>query len=178
MGFKTTLLKPKILLLLIVILLQLSQFFPLCFPPTSPSTPRSHSQSSQHLSMPVGHLHMFFDWFLASSFPPSLWSLSVCSMFSRLWFSCSVVYLVHYIPLISGIAWYLSSVNCLTSLSIIFFSSIHGVAKGRSSFFLLHSIPSCKCTTGLIHSCTDGHVGCSQHLAIVRSLCHYKHRGA
>ena len=34
-------------------------------------------------------------------------------------------------------------------------------------FFLLHRIPLCKCTSFLIHSFTDGHLGCSRHLAIV-----------
>ena len=49
------------------------------------------------------------------------------------------------------------------------FISIHAVKKGRSSFFLLHSIPSYKCSTivFLIHSFTDGHLGCFWHLAIV-----------
>ena len=36
---------------------------------------------------------------------------------------------------------------------------------GNPSFFLLHSIPSCKCF--LIHSFADGHLGCFQYLAIV-----------
>ena len=52
-------------------------------------------------------------------------------------------------------------------------SSIHTVTKGRSSFFLLHSIPLCKCTTFLIHSFTDGHLGCFQHLAIVNRAVTY-----
>ena len=39
---------------------------------------------------------------------------------------------------------------------------------GAPSFFLLHRIPLCKCTTVfLIHSCTDGHLGCFQYLANV-----------
>ena len=39
---------------------------------------------------------------------------------------------------------------------------------GAPSFFLLHSIPSCKCSiVFLIHSFADGHLGCFQHLAIV-----------
>ena len=39
---------------------------------------------------------------------------------------------------------------------------------GGSFFFLLCSIPKCKCTiVFLIHSFTDGHLGCFQHLAIV-----------
>ena len=48
--------------------------------------------------------------------------------------------------------------------------SIHAVAKGSSPFFLLHSILLCKCATVfLIHSFTDGHLSCFQHLAIVNS---------
>ena len=38
---------------------------------------------------------------------------------------------------------------------------------GAPSFFLLRSIPLCKCTIVLIHSFTDGHLGCFQYLAIV-----------
>ena len=64
--------------------------------------------------------------------------------------------------------WYLSFTVWLISLSIIFSSSIHAVAKGRSSFFLLHSIPLYKCATVFfIHSFTDGHLCCCLHLAIV-----------
>ena len=37
------------------------------------------------------------------------------------------------------------------------------------SFFLLHSIPSCKCTSFLIHSFTDEHLVCLQHLAIINN---------
>ena len=47
------------------------------------------------------------------------------------------------------------------------YKSIHAVGKDRSSFFLLCSIPLCKCTSFLIHSFTDGHLGCFQHLAII-----------
>ena len=38
---------------------------------------------------------------------------------------------------------------------------------GVPSFFVLHSIPLCKCTSFLIHSFADGHLGCFQYLAIV-----------
>ena len=38
---------------------------------------------------------------------------------------------------------------------------------GVPSFFLLRSIPSCKCTSFFIHSFTDGHLGCFQRLATV-----------
>ena len=48
------------------------------------------------------------------------------------------------------------------------FSSTHAVAKGRSSFFfLLHNIPLYKCSSFLIHTFTNGHLGCFQHLAVV-----------
>ena len=60
---------------------------------------------------------------------------------------CSLVYFVHYVPLIGEIIRYLSFTDWLISLSIIFSSSIHAVPKGRNSFFLLHGIPLCKCTT-------------------------------
>ena len=43
----------------------------------------------------------------------------------------------------SEIIWYLSFTAWLISLSIIFCRSIHAVAKGRSSFFLLCGIPLC-----------------------------------
>ena len=56
----------------------------------------------------------------------------------------------------------------IISLSIMLSSSIHAVKKGRSSFFLPHSIPLCKCiTVFFIHSFTDGHLCCCLHLAIV-----------
>ena len=38
---------------------------------------------------------------------------------------------------------------------------------GAPSFFLQHSVPLYKRTSFLIHSSTDGHLGCFQHLAIV-----------
>ena len=40
---------------------------------------------------------------------------------------------------------------------------------GAPSFFLLHNIPLYKCTIVVffIHSFTEGHLGCFQHLAVV-----------
>ena len=63
--------------------------------------------------------------------------------------------------------WYLSFTTWLISLSIILSSSIHAVLRvGAPSFFLLRSIPLCiLCTSFLIHSFTDGDLGCFQHLA-------------
>ena len=40
---------------------------------------------------------------------------------------------------------------------------------GASSFSLLHSIPLCKCTIVLMHSFTDGHLGCFHSVAIVNN---------
>ena len=57
----------------------------------------------------------------------------------------------------------------LISLSLMLSSSIHAVAKGRSSFFLSAAQYSIMQIyhSFLIHSFTDGHLGCFQHLAIV-----------
>ena len=49
---------------------------------------------------------------------------------------CSFVYFIHQVPLIGEIILYLSFATQLISLSIMLSSSIHAVAKGRSSFFL------------------------------------------
>ena len=38
---------------------------------------------------------------------------------------------------------------------------------GAPSFFLLHRIPLCNCSSFLIHSFTDGHLSCFQYVAIV-----------
>ena len=43
---------------------------------------------------------------------------------------------VDYVPIKGENVWYLSLTAWLISLSIILSSSIHAVAKGRSSFFL------------------------------------------
>ena len=40
---------------------------------------------------------------------------------------------------------------------------------GAPYFFLLCGIPLCKCTSFLMYSFTDGHLGCFQHLAIVNN---------
>ena len=81
---------------------------------------------------------------------------------------CLLFSSIDYVPVKGEIIWYLSLTSWLMSLSIMLPSSIHAVAKGRApSLFLLRSIPLCKCTIVLIHSFTDGHLGCFQHLAIV-----------
>ncbi|KAF6090797.1 hypothetical protein HJG60_012185 [Phyllostomus discolor] len=59
---------------------------------------------------------------------------------------CLLVCFVGWFPLIGEIVWYFSFTAWLVSLSIMLSGSIQAVAKDRVSFFLLHSIPSCKCT--------------------------------
>ena len=60
---------------------------------------------------------------------------------------CLFVCFVDYGQLIGEIIWYLSFTTWLISLGIMLSSSICAVVKGRNSFFLLCSIPLCKCTT-------------------------------
>ena len=49
---------------------------------------------------------------------------------------CFLFNSVDYVPVKGEIIWYLSLITWLISLSIMFSSSIHAVAKGISSFFL------------------------------------------
>ena len=49
---------------------------------------------------------------------------------------CLLFSLVDYVPVKGEIIWYLSFTTWLISLSVMLSSSIHVVAKGRSSFFL------------------------------------------
>ena len=59
---------------------------------------------------------------------------------------CLLFSFVDYVPVKGEIIWYLS-LTWLISLSIVLSSSIHAVAKGRSSFFVSDArIPLCKCT--------------------------------
>ena len=77
--------------------------------------------------------------------PLHLWLLSVCYFNGYI----LLAYLFCWLGSTSGeITWYLSFTSWLISFSIIFSSSIHAVVKGRNSFFffLMHGIPSCKCT--------------------------------
>ena len=49
-------------------------------------------------------------------------------------------------------------------------SSTHAGRVGVPSFFLLSSIPLCKCTTVFWSTFTDGHLGCFQYLAVVNNI--------
>ena len=60
---------------------------------------------------------------------------------------CLLFSSIDYVPVKGEIIWYLSLTAWLISLSIMLSSSIHAVTKGETPFFLLCSIPLCKCTT-------------------------------
>ena len=76
-----------------------------------------------------------FTLFPCNSLHSPLWSLSACSQFQCLWL-CLLICFLDYVPIKGEIIWYLSFIACLISHSILLSSSIHAVAKGRSSFFL------------------------------------------
>ena len=80
-----------------------------------------------------------------------------------------LVCLVDQVPLIGKIIQYLSFTTWLISLSIILSSSIYAVAKGRSFFILFPAQYSIvrMYHSFLIHSFTDRHLGCFQHLTII-----------
>ena len=101
---------------------------PTCNPPSPP------------LCLSMGPLYMYLE--ASPSFPcypHPLWSLSVCSSFPcSILLTCLFCWLCStYVPLrfhvIGEITWCLSFIAWLISLTIIFSSSIHAVAKGRSS---------------------------------------------
>ena len=145
---------------------------------------------STHNSLPVypsplptldptlfGSAHVFFIyvhwWPLPNcphySSPPSpLVTDSVFFISMSLVIFCLFVWIVDYVPLVGLIIWYLFFTGWFISLSIMLSRSIHAVRRvGAPSFFLLCNIPLCKYTSFLIHSFTDGHLGCFQPLAIV-----------
>ena len=109
--------------------------------PPVPPTPTSYPQSFPPLALSMGPLYMFLDDPFPSfscNCPP----LSPLVTVSLLFISMSLVLFrllvcfVDYLPLRGEITWYLSVTTWLISLSIMLSSSIHAVAKGRSSFFL------------------------------------------
>ena len=94
------------------------------------------------LSLSMDPLYMFLDLtlpFLSLLIPlsPPLWPLSVCSLFPCLWFYFArlFVLLVRFHLQVRSYGIYLCFSTWLISLSIIFFSSIHAVVKGKE--FLL-----------------------------------------
>ena len=104
------------------------------------------------LILPLCFVHMSFThvpWWpfpffspLSPSPLPAVYSQFV--FYFNVFGSILLAYFVDQVPLLGEIIWYLSFIAWLISLSIMFYSSIHPVPKGRSSspsFFLLCSIP-------------------------------------
>ena len=119
-------------------------------------SPSLHPTPAEPTSLP--HLHPP-PWFC----PCVLYSSSCWNIrFKKLVIFCLLFSLVDYVPVKGEIIWYLSLKAWLISLSIMLSSSIHAVTKSRSSL-LLCSIPLCKCSSFLIHSINDEHLGCFQH---------------
>ena len=125
---------------LIVILLQLSQSFPLCSPlPIPPPAPTVNSHTIVHVCGSLIHVLCLVPSPSFHHYPPPCSPLVTFSLFHvpmPVVLFCSLVYFVHYIPLLGEIIFYLSFTNWLISLSIIFSNSIHTIGKGRGSFFL------------------------------------------
>ena len=143
--------------------------FPLLFSVSLPSTPQSIPTllSCSWIIYTCSFTRPFPPPFLPHPSPVVAVSLFLVSI--PLVLFCSFVCFVHSVPLIGEIIWYLFFAFWLISLIIMLASSTHAVAKGRTSFFLLCSIPLCKCTSFLTHSFTDEHVGYFQHLAIINN---------
>ena len=114
-------------------------FFPLPFSALIPPT------SSNHHTV---HVHELFSIVAQSLCPLASpnHQLSSCSPPGSLSPFSSLVQLVHQIPHMSEIIWYLSFSDQLISLSMIFSRFIHTVTKGKIFFFLwLSSTPLQKC---------------------------------
>ena len=121
----------------IVVLLQLFQFSTLCS--TLPIPPHSLSQSLHCCPYPwVIHTCSQTGPFLFPllSTPCHLLAVSLFLVSMPLVLFYSFVCFVHQVPLTGEIIWYLSFTAWIILLSIMLFSSIHAVSKGRSSFFL------------------------------------------
>ena len=69
-----------------------------------------------------------------------------------------------------GLIWYFSISVWLTSSSMTFSRSVHVVANGLISFFLMTNIPLYMYHIFFIHSSVDRYSGCFHVLAIVNSL--------
>ena len=109
--------------------------------PTSTNPTHILSQADPHMVVCVQVLYINVLWLnLSLSFIPSLpllfWKLFLSFMYLSFCYY-SLVYCIHYILHISEIMWYFSFTNWFNSLNIIFSTSIHAFAKGKSfSFFI------------------------------------------
>ena len=127
----------------------------LYFPPNSCLYPHpSHPHYPPLILHLFGFVHVSFihvPWQPLSLSP----SLSTCPLVTvslflismSLVIFCLLVYFVDYVPIISEITWYFCFTTWLISLSISSpVLSMLSQRVGVPSFFLLHSIPLCKCT--------------------------------
>ena len=117
-----------------------------------PSPPPTFNPFPSPLSLSMGPLYMFLKDPSSSfphypPFPSPLVTVSFFFISMSLVVFHSLVCFGDYISLVNEIICFLSFITWLISLSIILSSFIHAVSKGRSSFFLLCSVPSYKCTT-------------------------------
>ena len=112
------------------------------FPPTSPHYP-SHPHLPPLFPPPLLLSMCPLQFFLKTLHPLPLWSPPLSPLVTVSLFSisvplvkfCLLVRFVDQVPVKGEIIWYLSFPPWLISLSIMLSSSIHAVAKGRSSFF-------------------------------------------
>ena len=149
------------------------------FPTYAPSTTPTlcfHSHSPHCCLYPwILHICYLINSFSFQAIPTSLFLSYGCQFISWFYASCScyILPLSLFCSLDSSYKWdYMVFVFQWLAyfISIIACSSIDAVIKCRNSFFfLLCSILLCKCTSFLIHSSTDGHLGSFQHLTIINS---------
>ena len=103
--------------------------------PPQPIPPPSHAST-----LSLGFFHVSFIVVPENPSPvPPHSPLTIVRLFLisvSLVIFCLLFPSVDYVPVKGEIIWYLSLISWLISLSIMFSSSIHAVAKGISSFFL------------------------------------------
>ena len=104
----------------------------------------SHPHLSPLLPTPLGFVHVSFIA-VPKNLPPipplslptsPMVTVSLFLISMSLVIFCLLFSSIAYVPVKGEIIWYLSLTTWLISLSIMLSSSIHAVAKGRSSFFL------------------------------------------
>ena len=144
------------------------------FPPPlcpSPPTTNSHPQYFPSLDLSMGPLYMFVHdpSTSFSCYPPNPSLLITVSLFfisTSLVIFCLLICFVDYVPLKDHMIFFF---HCLAYFTYIMLSvpSMRSRRVRSPSMLFLCSIPLCKCTMVLIHSFTDGHLVCYQHLAIV-----------
>ena len=157
MGFITSVFN-----ILIVFLLQFSQFFPIAlFYPAQPLLPQSIPTL---LSMSMGALYMFLDQTLPLLSPvillhPPPWLLSVCSLFPCLWFYFACLFVLF-------TRFHLQ----VDHMIFVFFHLAY--CRERQEFLLsfcfivLHYVNT---PLFLIHLLNGGHLGCSRTWLLVNN---------